>query len=156
MAVDGVSSATSSNSSSSNSSSSSAASAASLNYNSFLKLLIAQMKTQDPTDPMDASEQVAQLATFSQVEQTIQTNSKLDSLLTSQSLTQANSYIGKQITSADGEVSGIVASVKVYSDGLIATTEDGDKILIQAGVTIGTPPADDSGDTGGDSESDAS
>ena len=129
-----------------------AASAASLNYNSFLQLLITQMKTQDPTDPMDASEQVAQLATFSQVEQTIQTNTKLDTLLTSQSLTQAGSYVGKEMTSADGSVSGIVESVKVYSDGLIATTENGDKILIQPGIVLGTPPADDSDSSG---ESDA-
>ncbi len=62
-------------------------SAATLNYESFLKLLVAQMKNQDPTQPMDATQQIAQLATFSQVEQTIKTNSNLESLLASKSLT---------------------------------------------------------------------
>jgi len=132
MAVDGV----SGTSSTTSSSTASAQTKATLNYDSFLQLLIAQMKNQDPTDPMDASEQMSQLASFSQVEQTIQTNTKLDSLLASSSLTQGSSYIGKYMTSADGTVKGTVASVKVYSDGIIATTTDGKSILVQAGITL--------------------
>jgi flagellar basal-body rod modification protein FlgD len=126
---------------------------ATLNYDNFLQLLIAQMKNQDPTDPVDASEQMSQLASFSQVEQTIQTNTKLDTLLASSSLNQASSYVGKYMESADGSVKGIIDSVKVYSDGTIATTKDGGKILIQAGITVAaeapTAPSDDSGDNGG-------
>ncbi|MBX4954856.1 flagellar hook assembly protein FlgD [Rhizobium lentis] len=133
MAVDATSKVTSSTTTSS---SSSAQSKATMNYDNFLQLLIAQMKNQDPTDPMDASEQVAQLATFSQVEQTIQTNTKLDTLLASSSLTQASSYVGKYMESADGTVKGVIESVKVYSDGIIATTKDGGKILVQAGITV--------------------
>ncbi|OWV92116.1 flagellar biosynthesis protein FlgD [Rhizobium sp. R635] len=132
MAVDATSSVTSSTSTST----SSATKKATMNYDNFLQLLIAQMKNQDPTDPMDASEQVAQLATFSQVEQTIQTNTKLDTLLASSSLTQASSYVGKYMESADGTVKGVIDSVKVYSDGIIATTTDGGKILVQAGITV--------------------
>jgi flagellar basal-body rod modification protein FlgD len=126
-------------------SSSEAQQKATLNYDNFLQLLIAQMKNQDPTDPMDASEQMSQLASFSQVEQTIQTNTKLDTLLTSSSLTQAGSYIGKYMTSADGSVKGTVESVKVYSDGLIATTTNGDSILVQPGITLANEaPAENS------------
>ncbi|APO73572.1 flagellar basal body rod modification protein FlgD [Rhizobium etli 8C-3] len=130
MAVDGVSSV------GTTSTTQTAQQKATLNYDNFLQLLIAQMKNQDPTDPMDASEQMSQLASFSQVEQTIQTNTKLDTLLASSSLTQAGSYIGKHMTSADGTVNGTVASVKVYSDGIIATTTDGKSILVQAGITL--------------------
>ncbi|EJT02693.1 flagellar hook assembly protein FlgD [Rhizobium sp. CCGE 510] len=132
MAVD----ATSSVSTSTTGSTNSAQQKATLNYDNFLQLLIAQMKNQDPTDPVDASEQMSQLASFSQVEQTIQTNTKLDTLLSSSSLTQASSYVGKYMESADGSVKGIVDSVKVYSDGVIATTKDGGKILVQAGITV--------------------
>ncbi|RWX16310.1 flagellar hook assembly protein FlgD [Rhizobium hidalgonense] len=132
MAVD----ATSGVSASTSNSTSSAQKKATLNYDNFLQLLIAQMKNQDPTDPVDASEQMSQLASFSQVEQTIQTNTKLDTLLSSSSLTQASSYVGKYMESADGTVKGIVDSVKVYSDGIIATTKDGGKILVQAGITV--------------------
>lgn len=127
---------------------------ATLNYDNFLQLLVAQMKNQDPTDPMDASEQMSQLASFSQVEQTIQTNSKLDTLLTSSSLTQASGYVGKYMESADGKTKGTVESVKVYSDGLIATLDNGGKILIQAGISVSdSAPTNASGD-GDDSGSD--
>lgn len=140
MAVDAVTSATSTTTTSSTSSSaaSQASAKASLDYDSFLQLLIAQMKNQDPTDPMDASEQIAQLATFSQVEQSIQMNSNLETLITGNALTNASSYIGKTITSADEKTSGVVASVRVYSDTMVATTTDGKEIPIVVGVRVGT------------------
>lgn len=139
MAVDAVGSSTSTTSDTT----SNAQQKATLNYDNFLQLLIAQMKNQDPTDPVDASEQMSQLASFSQVEQTIQTNTKLDTLLSSSSLNQASSYVGKYMESADGTVKGVVDSVKVYTDGTIATTKDGGKILIQAGITVAAEaPAD--------------
>ncbi|EEF23251.1 conserved hypothetical protein [Ricinus communis] len=127
------------NSSTSSSSSKTAAAAsasANLNYNDFLQLLIAQMQNQDPTDPMDASQQISQLASFSQVEQQIQTNSHLETVLQNQWISQASDYIGKQIMSADGKTTGTIKEVTVYTDGIIAQTDAGDKILIQAGVTI--------------------
>jgi flagellar basal-body rod modification protein FlgD len=134
VAVDAV---TSSTSTSSSSSSAAAASAsATLNYNDFLQLLIAQMKNQDPTSPMDATQQISQLASFSQVEQQIQTNSHLETVLQNQWISQASDYIGKEIMSADGTVTGTIKEVTVYSDGIIAQTEGGDKILLQAGVTV--------------------
>lgn len=111
-----------------------------VNYDAFLQLLIAQLKNQDPTEPVDASEQLAQLASFSQVEQSIQTNQKLDALLTGSSLSQASSYIGKYAESADGSIKGTIASVKIYTDGIIATTTDGGNILIQPGVSLADMP----------------
>ena len=142
MAVEGVAGTTSTTKTSSTASStaSKAAEKASIDYDSFLKLLIAQMKNQDPTDPMDASEQIAQLATFSQVEQSIQMNSNLETLITGNALTNASSYIGKTITSADEKTSGVVASVRVYSDTMIATTTDGKEVPIVVGVRVGTKP----------------
>jgi flagellar basal-body rod modification protein FlgD len=145
MAVDGVTAPTSTTkttatTSSSSSAASQASAKASLDYDSFLKLLIAQMKNQDPTDPMDATEQVSQLATFSQVEQSIQMNSNLETLITGNALTNASSYIGKTITSADEKTTGVVASVRVYSDTMVATTTDGKEIPIVVGVRVGTAP----------------
>jgi flagellar basal-body rod modification protein FlgD len=120
----------------STSKSSAASASASLDYNSFLKLLIAQMQNQDPTQPMDPTQQISQLATFSQVEQTIQTNTNLESLISQSSLTNASSYIGKTITSADGKTTGVISSVEVASDGLTATTAAGAKVAITSGITI--------------------
>jgi flagellar basal-body rod modification protein FlgD len=113
---------------------------ATLNYDSFLKLLVAQMKNQDPTDPIDASEQMSQLATFSGVEQAIKTNTHLESLIQETSLSQAASMIGKTITSADGETTGVVKSVAVKSDGLTATLENGDTVVIQSGISVSATP----------------
>lgn len=113
-----------------------ASESAALDYDTFLKLLIAQMQNQDPTDPMDSTEQIAQLATFSQVEQTIQTNTNLESLIQSSMLTQAGTIVGKTLTSVDGEVNGVVEKVKIYSDGIIATLEGGEEVVVGPGITI--------------------
>ncbi|PSH68148.1 flagellar basal body rod modification protein [Phyllobacterium brassicacearum] len=107
-----------------------------VDYEAFLKLLVAEMKNQDPTKPMDPTQQVTQLAQFSSVEQAVQTNTKLDQLLASSSLSQADGLIGRTVTSADGKVSGVVESVRIYSDGMIATLKDGTKLPITAGIAI--------------------
>ncbi|MBY3417068.1 flagellar hook assembly protein FlgD [Rhizobium laguerreae] len=128
-----------------------------LDYNSFLTLLIAQIKNQDPTEPSDPAQQIAQLASFSQVEQTIQSNAKLDSLLSLSYLQSAQGYVGKYIEAPGNDApKGMVASVKIYSDGVIATLEDGKQVLMGPGVVVrNEAPADNSGDSGsGDGKSD--
>jgi flagellar basal-body rod modification protein FlgD len=107
-----------------------------LDYNAFLKLLIAQLKNQDPTQPMDSTDFVAQLATFSQVEQSLATNSKLDSLLTASSLTIADAVIGRLVTSADGATTGTVASVKITANGPIATLTNGSEVSLGSGISV--------------------
>jgi flagellar basal-body rod modification protein FlgD len=109
---------------------------ATLNYESFLKLLVAQMKNQDPTEPMDPTAQMAQLATFSQVEQTIKTNKNLESMLQRTSLQEANSVIGRTVTSDDGKISGVVKEVTLYNDGIVAMLDSGKKLVIGPGVTV--------------------
>ena len=121
----------------------SAGMAQSVDYQSFLKLLVAQMKNQDPTSPMESTDYVAQLATFSQVEQSVQINNKLDSILQASTFGQAGDLIGKHITSPDGEVSGMIKEVRLYSDGIMAILADGQQVPVWAGVTItDTPPAE--------------
>jgi flagellar basal-body rod modification protein FlgD len=107
-----------------------------VDYQSFLKLLVAEMKNQDPTNPMDSTQYVAQLAAFSQVEQSVQINTKLDQLLQSSTLAQADALIGRTITSADGKVTGKVAEVRLLSDGIVAVLEGGKEITVGPGVKI--------------------
>lgn len=113
-----------------------ASSNASVDYNAFLQLLIAEMRNQDPTDPMKSSEYMAQFAAFSNVEQGIQMNNKLDALLTATALNQADKLIGRTITSADGEVTGKIASLRIVSGGLVAILEDGKEVFVGEGVEI--------------------
>ncbi|UUP16830.1 flagellar hook assembly protein FlgD [Nitratireductor thuwali] len=107
-----------------------------VDYQSFLKLLVAEMKNQDPTSPMESTDYVAQLATFSQVEQSVQINSKLDQILQASSLSQASGLIGRQITSADESQTGIVKEVRLFSDGVVAVLENGEKVVVGPGVSI--------------------
>jgi flagellar basal-body rod modification protein FlgD len=107
-----------------------------VDYQSFLKLLIAEMKNQDPTKPMDSTQYVAQLATFSQVEQSVQTNTKLDQIMQSSALSQADALIGRSITSADGKTSGTVSAVRLASSGLIAVLQDGTEVAVGPGVSV--------------------
>jgi flagellar basal-body rod modification protein FlgD len=116
-------------------------SASTLDYNSFLKLLTAQMKYQDPTKPTDATQFVSQLASFSSVEQGIKQNTKLDSLITSLALNQADGLLGKVVTSEDGTTTGIVDSVRIASTGAVAILTNGSEVPMTAGVKITNPPA---------------
>ena len=82
---------------------------------------------------------MSQFAQLSTVEQAMQTNSKLDALLSSQSLSQANSLIGKTVSFTDStgaSFSGKVVSVAINSDGSIATLQDGTKVAVGPGLTI--------------------
>jgi len=111
-------------------------STATATYNNFLKLLMAQMKNQDPTEPMKSTEYMAQLATFSQVEQTVQSNAKLDALLASSALSQADGVIGRTVTTADGKISGQVDSVIITNEGAVAKLKGGDHVLLGPGIVV--------------------
>mgnify|MGYP003393446949 CR=1 FL=1 len=71
------------------------------NFDGFLKLLVAQLQNQDPMAPMDSSEFTSQLVQFSGVEQAINTNKNLESLL---GMVQTNfssslvGYLGKEVS----------------------------------------------------------
>ncbi|MCK1336583.1 flagellar basal-body rod modification protein FlgD [Bradyrhizobium sp. LB1.3] len=134
-----VTSATDSTSKSSSTSSTTSKSSTGVDYNTFLQLLIAEMKNQDPTNPMDTSQYMSQFAQLSSVEQAMQTNTKLDSLLSSQSLSQADGLIGKTVSFTDSTgatFSGKVASISINTDGSVATLEDGTKVAVGPGLTI--------------------
>ncbi|WPR54578.1 flagellar hook capping FlgD N-terminal domain-containing protein [Streptomyces sp. S399] len=87
-------------------------------FNMFLKLLTTQMQNQDPLSPMDTSQYTQQLVQYSQVEQSVQQNTTLNSILSNlsnQGLTQADP------TEADLVVLNTChirerATEKVYSD----------------------------------------
>jgi flagellar basal-body rod modification protein FlgD len=116
------------------------------NFDMFLKLLTTQLQQQDPLNPMDTSQFTQQLVEYSQVEQQIDTNSNLQSLLTqgtSQSAAYATGYLGKTVTVSGGEGSltngeaqwtynlGSTAS----STGLTVTDASGNVVYSGAGKT---------------------
>src|SRR5208282_4914532 len=107
-----------------------------LDYNEFLQLLVAQLKNQDPTNPTDPTQFVSQLASFSSVEQQVNTNSILNSLLTQTAITQAPSLVGQTVTSSDGTISGQVASIQITSSGPQATLSNGQTLALASGIQV--------------------
>lgn len=99
----------------------------SLSQSDFLKLFLAQLSFQDPLEPVDNAEFLAQMAQFSAVEQSRLLNSKIDSLLSMNSIDQAVSLIGKTV-----EYQGIGSSAtgKVFS---INFSEAGPTFTIEVG-----------------------
>ena len=68
------------------------------NFNDFLSLLTTQLTNQDPTSPMDTNQFTSQLVQFTSVQEQINTNATLTSLLTAtqgQQLAQASSLVGQ-------------------------------------------------------------
>lgn len=119
--------------------SSSSAPSASVGYNDFLQLLIAQMKNQDPTSPTDMAQYMSQFAQLSSVEQAIQTNAKLDTLLSTSAMSQAEGLIGRTaaFTSEDGQsASGKITAVHIIQGGAVATLENGVQVKLGPGITI--------------------
>ena len=82
-----------------------------LGKDDFLKLLVAQLQSQDPLNPMEDKEFISQMAQFTSLEQ-------MKNVSNAVQITQATSYIGKQVTWDDemGEQqTGIVKSVRIVS-----------------------------------------
>ena len=79
---------------------------------------------------------VTQLATVSQVGQAVQTNTTLKSMLTSNSLSQAEILVGQKLTSLDGTISGTVGAVSVTDTGATAILTSGQTLSLANGAVI--------------------
>lgn len=71
------------------------------NFNTFLQLLTTQLQNQNPLDPLDTNQFTQQLVEFASVEQQINMNTNLQSLITMQQTSQATSaleLVGSTVT----------------------------------------------------------
>lgn len=112
---------------------------ATVGYDDFLQLLIAQMRNQDPTSPTDMAQYMSQFAQLSSVEQAIQTNAKLDTLLSTSALSQAEGLIGRTATFTSGDgvnTTGKITAVHVIQGGAVATLDNGVQVQLGPGITI--------------------
>ncbi len=113
------------------SSTNSASQTLSADMDTFLTLLTTQLKYQDPLDPMDTAEFTNQLVQYSSVEQAIQTNEKLDSLL---SLNISN--LGAQAVSYIGKVAQVLGDVMPLEGGKAKAAYTLDKDVSSAVITV--------------------
>jgi flagellar basal-body rod modification protein FlgD len=129
-----------------NTASSNAAAKLTSNFETFLTLLTTQLKNQDPTAPMDSNQFTQQLVQFSQVEQQIQTNSNLNSLITqgsSMSAAYATSYLGKVVSVTNGQAS-LQDGTANWTYTLGATASEANlTITNEQGRVVFTGPASD-------------
>jgi flagellar basal-body rod modification protein FlgD len=71
------------------------------NFNSFLTLLTTQLQNQDPLDPMDTDQFTQQLVEFTSVQQQVDMNTNLQTLISLQQTneaTQAMQFLGANVT----------------------------------------------------------
>jgi flagellar basal-body rod modification protein FlgD len=73
-----------------------------LGKDDFLKLLITQLQNQDPTRPLEDKEFISQMAQFSSLEQMVEMNKTLGSLITDYRVNYSTSLLGKQVEVFDG------------------------------------------------------
>jgi flagellar basal-body rod modification protein FlgD len=77
------------------------------NMNDFLKLLMTQLQNQDPTTPMDTTQFTGQLVQFASVEQQMNINTGVQSLIQlaqSTNVLQASGLIGKTVTANASQI----------------------------------------------------
>src|ERR1700729_3728196 len=70
-------------------------------YNTFLTLLTTQLQNQDPLDPLDTNQFTQQLVEFSSVEQQVNMNTNLQTLISLQQTSEATSamqFLGTNVT----------------------------------------------------------
>lgn len=116
------------------------------NFSTFLTLLTTQLKNQDPTSPMDSNQFTQQLVEYSQVEQQIDSNTNLQTLI-SQGTTNAaavtTGYLGKNVSVTNGNASlASGAATWTYNLGtaaaatqLTVTNSSGQTVYTGAGAT---------------------
>ena len=71
------------------------------NFNSFLTMLTTQLQNQDPSSPMSSDSFTSELATFAGVQQQVNTNTNLSTLISlnqNSQMTSSNSLVGEKAT----------------------------------------------------------
>jgi flagellar basal-body rod modification protein FlgD len=106
------------------------------NYTSFLTLLTTQLQNQDPSSPMSSDTFTSELAQFAGVEQQVETNSKLDSLISLNQdgqLSTDTSLVGDTITATTTTL-----PLQNSSASLSFTGTSGETIAIAVSNSSGT------------------
>lgn len=78
-----------------------------MNKDDFMQLFVTQLQNQDPLNPQDSSQFISQLAQLTQVEQSYNTNTNLQSLLSAvngATNISAVSYLGKEVLAKGGDI----------------------------------------------------
>ena len=106
-AAAGVTSANAAAAASSTGTTASALSSLASNFTDFLSLLTTQLQNQDPTSPMDTDTFTSELVQFTSVQEQVNTNASLNSLISltqDGQVTSASSIVGKQVDATSNRI----------------------------------------------------
>jgi flagellar basal-body rod modification protein FlgD len=111
------------------------------NFNTFLTLLTTQLQNQDPLSPLDSNQFTQQLVMFSQVEQQIQNNSQLTTLIAGQAASetvaalpmvgQTIEYSGNQAVLQNGQAAYSYTLPSAAASASIAIQDSGGNTVFQ-------------------------
>jgi flagellar basal-body rod modification protein FlgD len=113
-------------------------------FNTFLTLLTTELQNQDPTSPLDTNQFTSQLVQFSQLEQQLNTNTNLQTLISGQqtgTMGTAIGYIGHTIEASGGNfvLDGTDADTLTYNLPAAAASAT-INILNSSGQTVAQIP----------------
>jgi flagellar basal-body rod modification protein FlgD len=110
------------------------------NFQTFLQLLTTQLQNQNPLDPLDTNQFTQQLVEFAGVEQQLNTNSSLQTLVSLQQTaqsTQALQFVGKTAV-VNGNVNSLVNSQATWDLNIPSNSNVTISIANSAGQTVFT------------------
>jgi flagellar basal-body rod modification protein FlgD len=128
-----------------------------LGKDDFLKLLVAQLTHQDPTSPMDDTQFITQLAQYSGLEQQMNMNKNLETLIASNNAATAANAVGLigtvvGYTGEDGQLkTGLVTFLDIVGGEVNLYLHDGTYLpfssVEQIGIMADSTTTDQSGNT---------
>lgn len=110
------------------------------NFQSFLQLLTTQLQNQNPLDPLDTNQFTQQLVEFAGVQQQLNTNDSLATLVSLQQATQSTealNYVGKIVTVA-GNTATLTNSEAVWALSVPSASTLNVSIANSTGQTVFT------------------
>ena len=110
------------------------------NFQTFLQLLTTQLQNQNPLDPLDTNQFTQQLVEFAGVEQQLNTNSSLQTLVSLQQTaqsTQALQFVGKTAV-VNGNINSLVNSQATWDLNVPSNSNVTISIANSAGQTVFT------------------
>ena len=110
------------------------------NFQSFLQLLTTQLQNQNPLDPLDTNQFTQQLVEFAGVQQQLNTNSQLTTLVSLQQTaqsTQALTFVGKTAV-VKGDTAALTSSTATWDLNVASNSTVNISIANSSGQTVFT------------------
>ncbi|WP_117169706.1 flagellar hook assembly protein FlgD [Paraliobacillus sediminis] len=99
-----------------------------LGKDEFMRILMAQLQNQDPLNPMEDKEFISQMATFTSLEQMMEMNTSISSLVQNQTVSpviQNSHLIGKEVSyyKIDEESGEVIEPKEIVKSNVVAVSE---------------------------------